>query len=91
MTDLTDEVCPLLGPFGQLGVELLDLGEPLGEGQRLLRPLGVLDGHLQSRKARVPHIQLVPHTLNTDTPSVGTVLLLGSSEEIQLVTDIQLW
>lgn len=72
-SDLADEGGPSLCLLGQLGVELLDLHESLSEHQCLLWLLQVLNVHLQSRKTRVPHVQLVPHQLSADVQSHVTV------------------
>ncbi len=66
-SDLADERGSLLRLLGQLRVELLDVHESLSEAQHVLWPVQVLHVHLQRRETRVPHVQLIPHTLSTDT------------------------
>lgn len=53
----------MLRLLGELRVELLDLGESLGDGGRVLRLLQVLSVDLQLCQTRVPHVQLVPDVL----------------------------
>lgn len=82
LPDLADEGGPLLRLLGQLGVELLDLHQSLHQHQRLCRLLQLLDVDLQGGQTRVPHFQLVPHTL---TSRGGKALTFCTQLELSFV------